>query len=423
MIALVAVFAISCKSEPVHEHGYVIEKYDDTNHWKECECGEKSDIANHSLSAWTVSEEGIATRKCACGYIEKAEGKAVAVSNASELTAALSEANTKIFLDSDIVLENTLKFNDGNKHKIDLNGHSISKDSIPVYIINAEVEFTGSGTIQETESDNFAAILLKGSEADVADYSVVTVGKDITLKGWSGVMVDQLSSKENKRQAYGVVVNMYGKIVVPSEETHASGNGIYVNGSIQDIGGNNPVINIDGAEIIANEVGIYAAGYAKWNIKNAKIEAVNALSLKAGTFVIDGGSYKSTGTFADPSEDTSNGSVETGAALSMTSNDRYAHKLDVTVNDGTFESVNGYAVYEGIPNTPGTSIPVATDSYVTLAINGGKFEGNSEKGSIKLSKIKNSKIVSSGVFNSDPSAYLVEGASVKESDGLWSVSK
>ena len=40
---------------PSHTHSYGTEwKYDDTNHWHECACGDKADIAAHSASEWIV---------------------------------------------------------------------------------------------------------------------------------------------------------------------------------------------------------------------------------------------------------------------------------------------------------------------------------------------------------------------------------
>ena len=40
---------------PSHPHSYGTDwKYDDTNHWHECECGDKADIAAHSASEWIV---------------------------------------------------------------------------------------------------------------------------------------------------------------------------------------------------------------------------------------------------------------------------------------------------------------------------------------------------------------------------------
>jgi len=40
---------------PSHTHSYAADwKYDDTNHWHECECGDKADTAAHSASEWIV---------------------------------------------------------------------------------------------------------------------------------------------------------------------------------------------------------------------------------------------------------------------------------------------------------------------------------------------------------------------------------
>ena len=40
---------------PAHTHSYAADwKYDGTNHWHECECGDKADIAAHSASEWIV---------------------------------------------------------------------------------------------------------------------------------------------------------------------------------------------------------------------------------------------------------------------------------------------------------------------------------------------------------------------------------
>ena len=45
-----------------HEHSYGTDwKYDDTNHWHECECGDKADIAAHSASEWIIDTEATET--------------------------------------------------------------------------------------------------------------------------------------------------------------------------------------------------------------------------------------------------------------------------------------------------------------------------------------------------------------------------
>ena len=59
------------KLPATHSHSYGTEwKYDDTNHWHECECGDKADIAAHSASEWIVdtaateTAEGAKHKEC-----------------------------------------------------------------------------------------------------------------------------------------------------------------------------------------------------------------------------------------------------------------------------------------------------------------------------------------------------------------------
>ena len=54
-----------------HTHSYGTDwKYDDTNHWHECQCGDKADIAAHSASEWiidtaaTETAEGAKHKEC-----------------------------------------------------------------------------------------------------------------------------------------------------------------------------------------------------------------------------------------------------------------------------------------------------------------------------------------------------------------------
>ncbi|WP_346707663.1 LPXTG cell wall anchor domain-containing protein [Massilistercora timonensis] len=62
-----------------HEHGIHDEtwKYDETDHWQECSCGEKLNVANHTYGDWKVTkeatetEEGSRERGCAvCEYVQ-----------------------------------------------------------------------------------------------------------------------------------------------------------------------------------------------------------------------------------------------------------------------------------------------------------------------------------------------------------------
>ena len=64
---------------PVHEHSIHDEawKYDDTEHWQECSCGERLNVANHIYGDWretkpaTETEAGSRERGCAvCEYVQ-----------------------------------------------------------------------------------------------------------------------------------------------------------------------------------------------------------------------------------------------------------------------------------------------------------------------------------------------------------------
>ena len=48
---------------PVHEHSIHDEtwKYNDTEHWQECSCGEKTEVGNHTFDDWTITKEPTTT--------------------------------------------------------------------------------------------------------------------------------------------------------------------------------------------------------------------------------------------------------------------------------------------------------------------------------------------------------------------------
>ena len=89
-----------------HVHSYATVKYDDTNHWKECSCGEKSNVTPHdfttAITAPTCTADGYTTYTCDCGYTKTGdettklghEGKATAAVAASYATVGTAEYYT-----------------------------------------------------------------------------------------------------------------------------------------------------------------------------------------------------------------------------------------------------------------------------------------------------------------------------------------
>lgn len=76
LLAALMLLAISCDEKPQHEHKFSEEwQSNETQHWHECECQEKSGVADHDYETITVestcSKKGSETVKCkVCGYVK-----------------------------------------------------------------------------------------------------------------------------------------------------------------------------------------------------------------------------------------------------------------------------------------------------------------------------------------------------------------
>ena len=321
-----------------------------------------------------------------------------------------TDNETEIRLLDDITSDRTIIIDGGRKIKLDLNKHNISAVNSTIKIHQGTLNVMGGGIIQEKNPYYAPIIIQSKAEENQTDYCNVIIGKDVTLIGWAGLFITPKVSI-TEPYAYGVNIEFAGKIKAKADMTGDGGHGIYINGQIKHIN-NAPNITVDKDAVIESEAGngIYAAGYANWNLAG-NINALYALSLKSGTFNITGGEYHATGEYADPAEANGNGSENTGAALSLTSNDGYAKKLDVTVTGGTFISDNGYAVYEGIGLDKNDKL-AAAESYAGLDIKGGVFTGNVDKSAVNISTAKNKKVITGGTFSTSPTNYVVGGNNV-----------
>ena len=309
------------------------------------------------------------------------------VTTSGSLTKALKVADK-------IVLEKAIKpiilsqsFTIERDVTIDMNGFSLTATYYPLTITKGNVNIIGSGQLKGQFS-----MLLMGSTEDVPDYCVVNLGPDVELNASScGIIINPPASTGYNN--YGIVVNSKAKIISDAE----SSIGITINGSNKQTGVNVPKFNITGGKIDAT-VGIYAAGYAEWNLSNCEVEGdLTAIEIRAGKMTIDGGTYTS---YKDPFDVEPNGSGTTteGAALGIS---QHATNLpiDVVVNGGTFNGA--YAIWEkDVQNEE------ARDQ-IKLTVNNGTFNG-------AIYSQNNPNAIVKGTY-SDPSAlhYLAEGADVK----------
>ena len=319
------------------------------------------------------------------------------VKSAAEFKEAVKVAN-KVILEQKIELESSAIINtNGKVITIDLNGYDITAPSKVLNIANAKVDFVGSGKIYETEDDQFGALLLSGSNEDVANYTVVNIGEQVVLAGWSGIFVAK--DIANEYNNYGIVVNCKGTLQNPGMESHNKpGNGVYINGSNKNTNGNVPKFNFKGSTFSSKGVGIYAAGYAEWKLDNCNITgAETAIEIRAGKMTIDGGNYTST---KNPFEvaPNGNGTTTSGAALGISQHTTNL-PIDVTVNGGTF--TGAYAIWEKDVQDE------TAREQIKLTVNNGTFNG-------AIYSQNNPNAIIKGTY-SDPSVlhYLAEGADVK----------
>ena len=315
------------------------------------------------------------------------------------------DADVTIELNKDVHIEKHLNINKGNNIVIDLNGHNIQSDTYFVLVVDGvNLHITGSGSIIENVEDGFAPLMVRGAAEDTENYSVVTIDKDVTLKGdYSGIFVDK--GHANTYKNFGLVVNMNGTIDL-SEIGSVHGNGIYINGSNIEKEGNIASFNLDGARIVGATTGIYAAGYAKWNIKNSTIESKNsAVEIRAGEMIIDDGLYSAT---EKPTETTPNGNGTTavGSAIAIS---QHTTKLPikVTFKKGTFSGFTGVLLANPENNSE--------INEVNVTVEGGKYS-TIDEGTNSISKEENAEaatlLVSGGSFSSNPSAYVVKGTNI-----------
>lgn len=322
-----------------------------------------------------------------------AEGEATALPPA--------DMNGVITLTSDVALTETVTIDDGQTHIINLNGYSICAQDTPFLLTHGELKFSGTGTVYESADNGYGAVVIKGSTDSTAEnYSVLTVDPEVTLKGWAGVFI-----RDNNKSAYGVKVNLNGsKVYSPGKESdeHA-GHAIYINGNINGTTGNVPEINIaDNTEIKSlhnsGGGGIYAAGYAKWNIGAATVSGFDTgVEIRAGEMTVNGSNISASATSQSVNAN-GNGTTTVGAAIAVA---QHTTKLPInlTIKNG---SLKGHTAL--IVSNPENN-PQADFDKVSVSVKGGTFNAGNYGIYVKQGTVN----VSGGTIDSDNQGIRIEG--------------
>lgn len=320
--------------------------------------------------------------------------------------------NDVISLASDISLNETLEIN--KTVNINLNNHTIEADERVFFIEGGSLKLSGNGKIVET-NPNYGAITLKGSDDPTKkNYSTVTVESGVTLEGWSGIFITH-----NNKTSYGVLVTMDGTINAVDDVNGGAGAGVYVNGNIQHQN-NSPIINLGKtAKITSTGNGIYAAGYATYNINGAYISGEQSgLGIKSGVFNILDGTIMGTGEDMTPTSGNNNGINASGTAIQIESNPGYKGDIELYIKNGTIKSKNSNVIYEYTVNGSDTKVK-------NIDITGGTYTSDVGKDVFSLSDsfmTSHQNFISGGKFSSTPTNYLESGyEAVKNKESLYEV--
>lgn len=324
------------------------------------------------------------------------------VKNAETLTNAIEAGKNVILTDNISNINKTILIN--KEITVDLNGKNISFTKNNMFeVIGGNLTLTGKGTVKE-ETPYYGAVMLRGSaNKEDINYSTLTVGKDVTLEGWAPIFINQLNGVNKIKDSYGITVNLYGTLNGFADSSGDRGHGIYVNGNIKHKE-NYPVINIyEGAIINTPGDGIYAAGFAKWNIEGAKITGGIGIGAKSGIFNLKNVIIKATDPYMDPKY-WGNGIYSNGAAIQIESNNGYAGGIDITIDGGKYESINAYAIHHYLASKNGETV---NNSLENLTIKNGAFIGG--KNNIAVEVVDKDKVsITGGKYSSSVVKYVTD---------------
>ena len=338
-----------------------------------------------------------------------------------ETSAAITADNEKITATGEktLILGDTLTLK--QRIKVENGAKLVVKGDITVDGLYIFIADTGStlelenGTFKSlSRSVNGSSVALAvsvfGGATSSADKTYVKIGKDVKTVDAGVAIFDTANA------AYGVTIDVYGDISM-TKNGDVTYNSFSTLGNITAKTGDNlPVINFYNGASVTNEgaPAIYAAGYAIWNFEEGtSFTGSEALSIKAGKFNINGGTFVANGAYVSPEQvqANNNGTEDTGAAISITGNDGYAAGVELNIKKAEVKSTNGYAIFEGI--TKGV-----TPAVKNMAIEDGSFEGK-----VGATYAENATgFIKGGSYSSEmKDEYISKDLEKEQIDGTWYV--
>ena len=325
LLAILMVFvAVSCEEEPaVHSHVYGKEwKSDATNHWHECECGEKADVAEHTFEVVKDGEELV--KKCTvCDY--KAEEKienAILVTTSDDFVSAVEDGSKTIYLGANLELASTVEIS--KNLEINLNGKKIEGKGTRVFLVKSDVEISGVGTITVEEGiDIDSSVIRVGFNSTEEKEVSLLIGKDVVV---------------SSDYSYGVTV--FG---TKTKET------LVVNGTIRTkvapavsgLGTDHEMtkITINGTVFTESDNAIYHPQVGELLI-NGTVEGKGGIEMKAGSLDLGENAVVRGGKFVKHDSINNNGCSTSGYAIAAVNNNNgYATGVVVNIEKGTIDGI------------------------------------------------------------------------------------
>ena len=267
-------------------------------------------------------------------------------------------------LTENLTLTGDINVNDGKTVILDLNDHNILTQNNRIKVNKGYLTITGKGTINGTLNNSAPVVIYGSSDQKDTNFSSLTVDENVTLEGDYGTYISW--------DAFGVTVNLKGTFKSVSEVPQPA---FTISGNNKGIK-NCPVINIyNTAKFISKDYGLYAAGYAVWNIEGATIEGVKGgFGIKAGKINIKNATIYATG---EKVKGTYNGDGinATGAAIAIESNNGYAGNIELTIDGGEYHSAYGNSIYHYIAQKNADEV-VNSKLVTSVEVKGGRFYGN-----------------------------------------------
>lgn len=281
------------------------------------------------------------------GYLSLA-GAFQAAQNGDTITLRASSAGNR-----------TISLSDGRTLTLDLNGFDVGfAQGQTLRISHGGLTLTGRGRLYEQQPQTAPVTLLGSHDPDAEDHSTLTVGRDVTLEGWSGLWI---GPGEEGQQAFGISAVIHGTVVSSAAE---GGHAVHLSETVTAAEGNVPQLHLEGASLTASGgTGLYLGGYAHTTVNGSSIRAQ------------DGGT----------------GILLSAGALSIHG--------DTTVS-------GSWALLEQ------SGRPEAATS-ISLDISGGRFYG-------PIHSDNQTGFLSGGLFSADPTPYLADGFAAEDSgDPIW----